>query len=358
MIMDPLSPIPIGPLIAEVPKADLHLHQEAKARLGVLAARRQGRTPYDRQSWAKKVLEETLPGMSRLDDIYEPDDYLDLASVPDADPEIFIERVVDVLEESAADGAVLVEVRFGANELVHRHDFMALFREAERRVQKVYPGLCAEAIGYLNPVNDPSHLLVEEQRLEACLRAASEGLAGIDFRVDPYETEADPAAWAVAYRWAERAYDAGLGITVHAAEFSTANLAAALRVPGLKRLGHAVYAASDDRLLDALALSGSTVECSVTCNVILGAVPSYEAHPIKRFVEHGIPVTLSTDLPVHVCTTIGKEYAIAHRLGFSTDDLLGFTRNAVKASFTTVERRDVLLAGLQQWATRGQSAVV
>lgn len=73
----------------------------------------------------------------------------------------------------------------------------------------------------------------------------------MDFRVDPYDTEADPALWAVAYRWAARAVEAGLGITVHAAEFSVANLVAALRVPGLRRLGHAVYAAAEPHLLEA-----------------------------------------------------------------------------------------------------------
>lgn len=349
MTIHPLSSMAIDPLLAGLPKADLHLHQEAKARLEILAARRQGRPHYDRHTWARRVLDKTLPGMSRLGDIYEPDYSLDLTSVSDADPEIFVARVVDVLEEGAIDGALLVEVRFGSDELVQRPDFMSLFRQAEQRVQKQYPGLCAEAIGYLNPVNDPAHMLVEEQRLEACLRAAAEGLSGVDFRVDPYETEADPSIWAIAYGWAERAADAGLGITVHAGEFSTANIAAALQVPGLTRLGHVVYAASDNQLLDALARSGATVECSLTCNVVLGAVPSYEAHPIRRFVEYGIPVTLSTDLPAHVCTTIGREYAIAHNLGFSTLDLLGFTRNAVRASFITAERRVALMAKLQQW---------
>ena len=63
------------------------------------------------------------------------------------------------------------------------------------------------------------------EAFETCLRARDQGLAGIDFIPDPLDTEAD---WTVAYRWAERAAEAGLGITAHAAEFSTANLTAAL----------------------------------------------------------------------------------------------------------------------------------
>ncbi len=180
---------------------------------------------------------------------------------------------------------------------------------------------------------------------------AREGLAGVDFRVDPYDTEADPVLWTIAYGWAERAAGAGLGITVHAGEFSTANLAAALRMPGLRRLGHAVHAAGDPRLLEILVRTGVTVECSLTCNVVLGAVPAYEDHPIRRFAAQGIPVTLATDLPVHVCTTIGREYAIAAALGFAPRELAAFTNNAIQASFASPARRSRLVDEMRQWET-------
>jgi adenosine deaminase len=128
-----------------------------------------------------------------------------------------------------------------------------------------------------------------------------------------------------------------------------ANLEAALEMPGLKRLGHGVHGAYDERLMELLAASGATLEFSLTSNVVLGAVPSYEAHPIRRFIEYGIPVTLNTDLPVHVCTTIGREYAIAAKLGFSPGELLGFTRHAIQASFTSPERRTAQMEEVRLW---------
>jgi len=286
--------------------------------------------------------------MERLAAIYAPEAGFDLDGVPD-DAAHFVRRVADTLQEAAADGALLVEVRFGADQLLARPDFMALFRLAERWAQARYPGLCAEAIGHLSLVPDAAGLQQIERRLEACLAAAREGFAGVDFLVNPYDSAAGAALWRTAYRWAARAVDAGLGITVHAGEFSTANLAAALRVPGLRRLGHGVYAAADAPLLEQLLRSGATLECSLTCNVILGAVPSYTLHPIRRFVEAGVPVTLSTDLPVHASTSIGREYAVAAALGFSPTDLLGFTRNAVRAAFTSPARRAHLLAALDAW---------
>lgn len=304
MRIEPLTHVPIDPVVASLPKAHLHLHQEAKPRLDRVAARRRGRPPHDWRSCARRLIDQSPPGMGRLIGIYDPDAALDLTGISDAAPENFIARVVDVLQEGAADGAVLVEVRFGLTATSSPVDFMPLFREAEQRVQEQHPRLRAEAICFLNLADDPDRISREEGRFETCLRAADAGLGGVDFRIDPYDTEADPLLWATAYRWAERAVEAGLGITVHAGEFSPANLAAALRVPGLKRLGHAVYAAADPRLLEQLAANGITVECSLTCNVVLGAVPAYEAHPIRQFVDYDIPVTLNTDLPVHVCTTL------------------------------------------------------
>jgi adenosine deaminase len=335
----PLDEIQIDPRVVTLPKADLHVHQEQSPRLDRVLARGQGRPAYDWRGWAERLMAENAPGAARLRHIgVVLPDTLDA----DAEDANFVARVEDLLEEAAADGAVLVEVRFG-NETMLRPGFMALFREAERRVQAHYPQLRAEAIATLLLWHEPERL---ERIVDGCLRAADEGLRGIDFLYQPYETEAD---WTTAYRIAQRIAAAGLGITAHAGEISTANIAAALRVPGLTRIGHATHAAKNPRLLELLAQSGATIECSLTCNVVLGAAPSYDEHPIRRFAEYGIPIALCTDDPVQICTTIGREYALAHALGFSLAELIAFTRNAVRAAFTTQERRTKLMDELDNW---------
>jgi adenosine deaminase len=327
--------------VAALPKADRHLPQAAAARLERLPARRQGRPPYDRRGRAARLMAEQPPGLDRLGGVYAPDDDLDLTGIQRNHPDTFVARVGDVLSEAAADGAVLAEVRFGPADAPPWPAPMPLFREAERQVRARFPMVRAEAIGYVLMASEPARLRQAEARLEAILAASALGLAGADFSTEPYDSEADPALWAVIARWAERAAAAGLGISIHAGEFSSANLAAALRVPGLGRIGHAVHAAHNPRLLDQLARSGATGECSLSSNVVLSAVPSYEAHPIRRFTEYGIPVMLNTDLPVHVCTTIGREFAVA-ALDFSPAELLALTRNAIRASFASSERRRAL----------------
>jgi len=338
--LDPLADIAIDPVIVSLPKADIHLHQEWSPRLDRVLSRRAGLPSYDWRHWARDVMDGTPPGMPRLDLLAK---VFPASLEDDADPENFTARLEDLLEESAADGAVLVELRFGGETAVQHPDFMTLFHEAERRVRARPPDLRASAIYTLLFQYDEARL---ERVVRACLAAADEGLAGIDLLYVPYASEAD---WRPMYRVAERAVAGGLGVTAHAGEFSAANIMAALRTPGLTRLGHAVYAASDPRLLDAVAESSVTVECSLSCNVALGATPSYAEHPIRRFMERGIPVALCTDNPVQLCTTIGREYALAHALGFAPADLLGFTTNAIRASFLPPQRKQEVLALAQAW---------
>lgn len=338
--LDPLGRFPIDPIIAALPKADIHLHQEWSPRLDRVLARKDGRPAYDWVGWVRELMAETPPGMPRL---------AQLASVfpapleLDAELENVIARLEDALEEGAADGAILVEVRFGGATALLQPNFMDLFREAERRVCERYPRLRAEAI-YTLLMQDETER--RERVVSACLRAARAGLSGIDVLYAPYAAD---ATWQPMYEVAARAVDAGLGITAHAGEFSTANIEAALRMPGLTRLGHATCAASDSHLLDLIGERGITVECCLTSNVILGATTSYEAHPIRTFVEHGISVALCTDDPVQLATTIGREYALAHALGLSYAQLVECSANAIRASFAPPERKAALLSALRGW---------
>jgi adenosine deaminase len=260
----------------------------------------------------------------------------------DANSENFIERIRDALDEAGADGAIYAEVRFGAGTL-RQPEFLPLFREAELRAQQRWPRLRAEAVvSGLTPARSDRW----EQLLPHCLDAASKGLAGIDIIPEPYDTEAN---WRGVGKWTARLAEAGLGITVHAGEFSTANIVEAVRLPGVSRLGHSVYAAADAHVLDAVQETGVTIECCLSSNVLFGAVRSYEEHPVRRLMHAGIRVTLNSDDPVRVCTSIGREYAIAATLGFTVADLLDISHNAVRASFTTSARKRELLEDLSRF---------
>ena len=326
--------------IAGLPKSDIHMHAETEARVDRLMASRQGTNPYD---WPALVqsLKRMPAGMTRLQALGGGIEVMDLDRVA---RERFVEWVADAMQGAAQDGTLLLEIRFGAGWATWP-DLMCGFREAEQLTQTEHPGFCAEAvISGVSPGRPEGNDV-----FDACLDASSAGLAGIDFFPVPYEREAEGDQWDTIYSWAERAVDAGLGITVHAGEFSPANIRRALGVPGVTRLGHAVHAASDPVLLDDLLEAKVTVECCLTSNVVLGAVRSLEEHPIRIFSSVGIPVTLGSDDPIAFNTSIGAEYRLAGSLGFSASELLGFTRNGIVASFASEERKSALLSRVTEY---------
>ncbi len=323
--------------LASLPKADLHVHQEATRYLDLILAEREGRMPYDWSAWRRRLAAELPPGKERLRRIGS------VQPVPlehDEDDELFVARFAALMRDHAAAGACYVEIRCGG-EVVTRDGFMSMFRQAEQQVRADYPRLRAEPLAIV------IHTAQEPERVNAfadgCIRAAGEGLAGVDFLYAPYDTEAD---WAPLYRLAERFAEAGLGITAHAGEVSTANIAAAARMPGLTRIGHGIHAATDPELLHLLVDQGVTLECALTCNDYFGVLPEIEEHPLLRLVEAGVAITLATDNPVQLSTTIEQEYAVAAGLGMSVEQLAGFTRNAIRAAFTSDERKSAMLGEL------------
>lgn len=334
-----LGDVKIDPMTAALPKADIHVHQEWSPRLDRVLSRREDRAPYDWRAWVSELIRTEAAGEARLRHLS-----MTFPAPPEADTDAnFVARIADLLEEAAQCGAWLVEVRLG-KDIVRRPDCMTLFNEAARQVQTRYPKFHAAAIPFIDATWPLEEL---ESLMKGYLSLARNGLIhGADVFNQPYATEAD---WSGAYAVAAKLVEAGLGVTVHVAEVSPANLAAALKTPGLTRLGHATHAGYHPDLLDMVAKSGVTVECALTCNLVLGAAESYETHPIRTFVGAGIPVALCTDDPVQMGTTIGREYAIAHTLGFSRVDLLGFTRNAVRAAFIPPEARKTLLAELAKF---------
>ena len=129
--LKPLADIPIQPHIAALPKADIHIHQEWSPRLDKVLARQEGRAPYNWRAWAASLMHTVPPGAARL---HHLSSHFPAPLEADAQPHTFVARVVHMLEEAAADGAVLVETRLG-RDMADRPDCLTLFRAAERQVQ-------------------------------------------------------------------------------------------------------------------------------------------------------------------------------------------------------------------------------
>ena len=130
------------------------------------------------------------------------------------------------------------------------------------------------------------------------------------------------------------AAEAGLGCTVHAGEWAGADsVRAGLGLP-VTRIGHGVRAIEDPALVEELAARAIVLECCPTSNVVLGAFPTYEEHPLPRLAAAGVKITLGSDDPPYFGASIGGEYEIcAEHFGFDDEALRAITRTAIDAAF-------------------------
>ena len=92
--IEPLAEIAIGPEVAALPKADLHLHAESGPRLEQVIAERSGVPVTDWRVHARELMRSVPPGMARLE-TWGPDLPLpsSMADELDRDQENFKARV-------------------------------------------------------------------------------------------------------------------------------------------------------------------------------------------------------------------------------------------------------------------------
>lgn len=317
---------------ADLPLVDLHLHQERSARVNQVLASQGDQERTDWAEWRSK-LESVPEGIERLRRLWNN------TSVRSdiEEPEVTVARLRILLEEAAASGAVLAEIRVG-NDTVVRNDFLDHFAEAVIAVQAQYPRFEAGLIVTLKSWFEPNEL---REAMRRCIAAGSEAVSGVDFLYVPYDAAADLTG---VQALADRAASAGLGVTAHGGEFSAHNIRAILKLPGISRIGHATHILDDPEMLEVLMDTDVAVEICLTSNVVLGAVHSLETHPILSLWSAGLPIVLGTDNPLQFGTDIATEYALAESLGLSRDDLRTISRTAVKRAFIPEAVRDRLMA--------------
>jgi aminodeoxyfutalosine deaminase len=138
----------------------------------------------------------------------------------------------------------------------------------------------------------------------------------------------------------KKAADNGLRLTAHAGETTgPESVWGALNI-GAERIGHGLSAASDPELMEVMAQKQVPVEMCITSNLRTGVCKEMQDHPVKKFFDEGLMVTLSTDDPAMFQTSLNKEFEIAQQeFSFSEDHLRELARNSIEASFLPVEKK-------------------
>ncbi|MGC2498669.1 MAG: adenosine deaminase, partial [Acidobacteriaceae bacterium] len=144
------------------------------------------------------------------------------------------------------------------------------------------------------------------------------------------------------------ARSAGLRLTAHAGEtVGPEGIWGALNV-GAERLGHALSAIHDPDLMELLAHRQIPLEICVTSNLRTGCCISLENHPVRRYFDAGLMVTLNSDDPALFGSDLEGEYCVAHNdFGFTEEHLRELASNSIEASFLPADRKVMLLRSIE-----------
>lgn len=145
------------------------------------------------------------------------------------------------------------------------------------------------------------------------------------------------------------AKEAGLRLTNHAGETTGPEAIWEALSIGSERLGHVLSAIDDPELIQELKVRSTGVELNPTSNVRTGVCPSFAAHPLRRYFDAGLLVTLNSDDPAFFGSDLANEYLLAHtEQGFSRDELRNLAANSFRASFLAASAKNSWLSKIAE----------
>ena len=132
----------------------------------------------------------------------------------------------------------------------------------------------------------------------------------------------------------------GLRLTCHAGENAgPESIWAALNI-GAERIGHGFTAQFDTELMELLAQRQVPIEICMTSNVRTASCRSMDVHPVRRYFDAGLMITLNSDDPALFGSDLEGEYTLAHEaFEFTREHLRELAANSIEASFLAPETK-------------------
>ena len=331
--------IAIEAFIRRLPKAELHLHLEGAilpSTLVELSARHDDHPL-------------TLPQAEALYRFTDFTGFLDAFKAVSAQlitPEDYELAAWRMIEHLAAQGVVHAEVFIAVGVIYHWRDhdpaaFEPIFAGLERARERGRRELGLSLYWIFDAVR---HFTVEEAarvfRKAAEMRPAFPSIVGIGLGGD--ERRAGSEAFRALFA---EAAQAGLRLTNHAGETTGPEAIREALSIGSERIGHALSAVKDFYLLQELKERATPLELNPTSNLRTGVCPSFSAHPLRRYFDLGLLVTLNSDDPAFFGSDLAHEYLLAHaEQGFSREELRQLAANSIRASFLPEQEKAAWLS--------------
>jgi adenosine deaminase/aminodeoxyfutalosine deaminase len=318
----------IEAFIRRLPKAELHLHLEGTilpSTLVELSARHDARP-------ITLAAAEALYQFTDFTGFIEAFKAVTRRLVDAEDYELAAWRMMErLVEQGVVHAEVYISV--GVIYLWRNHDphaFEPIFAGLERARERGERELGLSLYWIFDAVR---HFTVEEARRvfrkAAEMRPQFPSIIGIGLGGD--ERLAGSEAFRALYAESARA---GLRLTNHAGETTGAEAIREALAIGSERIGHALSAIEDADLIQELKERGIVLELNPTSNVRTGVCASFAEHPLRRYFDAGLLVTLNSDDPAFFGSDLANEYLLAHTIqGFTREELRQLAANSIRASF-------------------------
>jgi aminodeoxyfutalosine deaminase len=332
----------IREFIRRLPKAELHLHLEGAILPSTLVelSQRHDKTP---------ITLAEAEALYRFTDFSGFMDAFKAVTGQLIHPEDYELAAWRMMQQLAAQGVVHAEVYIsvGVIYLWRNHDpavFEPIFTGLERARERAHAELNLSIYWIFDAVR---HFTVAEAervfRKAAEMRPQYPSIIGIGLGGDERRTGSEP------YRalYAE-ARQAGLRLTNHAGETTGPEAIWEALAIGSERIGHAVSAIHDPKLLRELKARSTPMELNPTSNIRTGVCPSFAAHPLRAYFDAGLLVTLNSDDPAFFGSDVANEYLLAHTvLGFTPEELAQLAANSIRASFLPESEKAAWLSQIE-----------
>ena len=143
----------------------------------------------------------------------------------------------------------------------------------------------------------------------------------------------------------------GIAVEVHAGEMGPpSSIVGSLDVLGADRIGHGVAAINDAAVLERLVRDQVHLEVCPTSNLQIGLFSSMADHPAAAFWRAGVNLSISSDDPPLMGTTLTDELrAVGDVAGFTRADHAALQRRAARAAFLPASEREALVARVDAW---------
>jgi adenosine deaminase len=147
----------------------------------------------------------------------------------------------------------------------------------------------------------------------------------------------------------QKAADAGIHRTVHAGESSgPEGIRDALQFLRAERIDHGIRAIEDPSLVHELAAKRIPLNVCPGSNVQLGHYPDRATHPLDALRQAGVRVSVNTDDPALMRTSLITEYAESARAyHWDSSILQQIARTSIEAAFCDDDLRKRLLVALE-----------